>query len=92
MLLVFSEMDRLWWEFEEKFLNRHREKLAQHESGVDILMIKGANHVFTLEAWQIELIDHIRQWLARHFPAATASVGVRIPGDALDGAVAVPHK
>jgi dienelactone hydrolase len=92
MLLVFSEMDRLWWEFEEKFLNRHREQLAQHDSGVDILMIKGANHVFTLEAWQIELIDHSRQWLARHFPVAPAAVGVRIPGDALEGAVAVPHK
>ena len=91
MLLVFSEMDRLWWEFEEKFLNRHREAIAQHGPGVDIVMIKGANHVFTLEVWQLELLDRSRRWLARHFPAAGGSVSLRTPSDTLDRAVAVPH-
>jgi uncharacterized protein len=88
MLLVFSEMDRLWWEFEEKFLNHHRDTVAA--SDVDIVMIKGANHVFTLEVWQLELLDRSRQWLAQHFPVGAGPVSVPRPGGTLEP-VAVPH-
>ena len=87
---LFSEMDRLWWEFEEKFLNRHRDALARHGAGVDIVMIKGANHVFTLEVSQLELLDRSRQWLARHFPAAGGSVSLGTTSAALHRAEAVP--
>jgi hypothetical protein len=68
-LLLFSEMDRLWWEFEEKFLTHHREALERHKDVLEIGVVPGANHVFTLDPWQADMMARVRAWLDRRFPA-----------------------
>jgi alpha/beta superfamily hydrolase len=78
MLLLFSEMDRLWWEFDEKFLGAHRAAIEAHRDRVEIGIVPGANHVFTLEEWQDDVLQRGRVWMQRHFgrpsqPAADSS-------------------
>ena len=68
-LLLFSEMDRLWWEFEEKFLTHHRAALARHDTLLEIDVIPGANHIFTLEEWQTAMMTRVGDWLERRFPS-----------------------
>ncbi len=69
-LLLFSEMDRLWWEFEEKFLQSHRAMMERHGALVELGIVAGANHIFTLEAWQADVFARTRRWLEQHFPVS----------------------
>ncbi len=75
VLLLFSEMDRLWWEFEEKFLSRHRAAVEQHKDLLEIGVIAGANHVLTFEQWQADMLARSLAWLERRFPLAQAPEG-----------------
>jgi uncharacterized protein len=72
LLLLFSEMDRLWWEFEEKYLQRHRADLDARPGLADIVVIPEANHVFTLDAWQADMLERACAWLERRFPGRAA--------------------
>ena len=72
LLLLFSEMDRLWWEFEEKYLQRHQADLAARPGLADIAVVPEANHVFTLDAWQADMLGRASAWLDRRFPARAA--------------------
>jgi alpha/beta superfamily hydrolase len=72
LLLLFSEMDRLWWEFEEKYLRRHRADLDARPGLADIVVIAEANHVFTLDAWQADMLDRACAWLERRFAGRAA--------------------
>jgi pimeloyl-ACP methyl ester carboxylesterase len=74
-LLLFSEMDRLWWEFDEKFLASHRETLARYGSLAEIGVIAGANHIFTLDEWQADMLARCSAWLDQRFgsPAGLAA-------------------
>lgn len=65
VLLVFAEADRLYWEFEEKFLNRHARALAAHRDQVELRVVLRANHVFSFAEWQSELLELSSAWLAR---------------------------
>ncbi len=76
VLLLFSEVDRLWWEFEEKFLNRHREAVERYKDLLEIGVIAGANHVLTFESWQDDMLARSRAWLERRFPLAQAPEGL----------------
>jgi uncharacterized protein len=67
MLLVFGGADRLHFEYEEKFLSRHRDKLAELPPLVDVHVIEGANHVLSLRQWQQQLLDLSSAWMRRHF-------------------------
>ncbi len=67
MLLVFGGADRLHYEYEEKFLARHRERLAKLPPLVDVHVIDSANHVLSLRDWQREMIDRAQGWLRTHF-------------------------
>jgi alpha/beta superfamily hydrolase len=66
--LVFSEVDRLTSEFEEKFSQRHEEQLSRLASGFDVRVITSANHVLTLSEWQDEWFGLATEWCHRHFP------------------------
>lgn len=73
-LLVFSESDRLYWEFREKFVDRHGpsfERLMRH---VDVRVVKDANHVFTFSQWQREMLDRCDEWLQATFPQPVEAV------------------
>jgi hypothetical protein len=72
MLLVFGGTDRLQWEFEEKFVARHREKLAALPALYDVHVIEHANHVLSLTEWQRELLDVSNRWLAKHYASDLA--------------------
>ena len=74
MLLVFGGTDRLQWEFEEKFVARHRQRLAALPPLYDVHIIDGANHVLSLREWQNELIDVSTRWLEKHYAADLTAV------------------
>jgi len=73
MLLIFGGSDRLQWEFEEKFVARYRERLAQAADGYQVHIIEHANHVFTFTEWQQEMLDQSQRWLSQHFPDVVKS-------------------
>ena len=75
VLLLFSEMDRLWWEFEEKFLTRYQATVERHKDLIEIGVIAGANHVLTFESWQADMLARSCSWLERNFPVALESKG-----------------
>ena len=68
MLLVFGGADRLEFEFEERFVARHREQLASVPDSYRLHSIANANHVLSFEQWQQEMIDVSAGWLEQHFP------------------------
>jgi uncharacterized protein len=72
MLLVFGGSDRLHWEYEEKFVSRHREQLAALPPLVDVHVVDLANHVLSLREWQDEMLSVSTRWLKRHFVADLA--------------------
>jgi uncharacterized protein len=67
MLLIFGGSDRLHWEFEEKFVARHGEKLAALPQVYDVHVIPRANHVLSFQEWQQEMVDVSRRWLIANF-------------------------
>jgi hypothetical protein len=78
MLLLFSGQDRLYWEFEEKFLARHPGALERHAALAHVEILPEANHVLTFPEWQADTLQRSRRWLDGCFPR---------PTDALEGAV-----
>lgn len=78
MLLVFGGADRLTWEFEEKFVARHREALAQLPANYQVHVVPRANHVLSLEEWQQEMLGVSRAWLQQWFPTGHAQAGADV--------------
>jgi hypothetical protein len=65
LLLIFSEKDRLYWEFEEKFMNVYTEIAHTCRKNCEIHIVKNANHIFSYKEWQIEMIKKSCSWLKR---------------------------
>ena len=63
ILLIFAESDRLYAEFEAKFLRRHASELARYESHFRVHVTPHANHVFSFAEWQRDLLDVSCRWL-----------------------------
>ncbi len=78
VLLMFSESDRLYWEFREKFAEAHGALLERHVGLIDIQILKEANHVLTFLAWQQDMIDRTVAWLGRRRLAAPSVPTVHI--------------
>jgi acetyl esterase/lipase len=72
MLLVFSGADRLYWEFEEKFVARYKPRLQAAAAGYQVHVIPNANHVMSFRHWENEMLTVSEQWLNHWFPAAVA--------------------
>lgn len=70
MLLVFGGADRLHFEFEEKFVHRHQERLASLAARYTVHVIPKANHVLSFAEWQRDLLDVSHTWLLRRFGAS----------------------
>jgi hypothetical protein len=62
---MFSESDRLYWEFREKFAERHPSMLQQYAELIDLQTIPQANHVLTFSDWQQDMLDRASQWLTQ---------------------------
>jgi pimeloyl-ACP methyl ester carboxylesterase len=74
MLLVFSGADRLYWEFEEKFVARYEARLKDAGRGYQLHVVANANHVFSFKEWQEEMLGVSERWLAEHFARGTSRV------------------
>jgi hypothetical protein len=70
VLLVFAETDRLYYEWEDKFVARHQEWVERHRSAYAVHVTPQANHIFSFAEWQADMLDASRQWLGREYPAA----------------------
>lgn len=67
MLLIFGGSDRLRWEFDEKFVARHRAKLDTSPGGYEVHIVKDANHVLSLREWQDDMLACSTRWVTEHF-------------------------
>jgi len=65
MLHIFSGADRLAWEFEEKFSEKHREQLDQYSDVLEIHTIDKANHILGHPDWFNQMLDISKHWLTR---------------------------
>lgn len=63
--LIFAEMDRLYWEFEKKFVERNRSVLDLYASWYGIHVTKNANHIFSFREWEQDMLDECSRWLCR---------------------------
>lgn len=77
MLLVFSGADRLYWEFQEKFLARYRDKLKSVNSGYEVHVVENANHVLSFREWQQDMLKVSERWLRQHFVSNTVVANAR---------------
>ena len=67
MLLIFSENDRLHFEFQEKFEARNVELTAQRGRLYETVVIPHANHVLSDGASMRAMLDRTEHWLLHHF-------------------------
>lgn len=67
LLIIFSESDRLDYEYEEKFVRYYRDRLERSAQHFDVTTIPEANHILSMPVWQEQMLDLSEQWLNRHF-------------------------
>lgn len=63
VLLIFAEADRLFWEFEAKFMQCHRASIAPYAKWYRVHVTKQANHIFSFGEWQQDMLDECCGWL-----------------------------
>lgn len=64
-LHVFSGSDRLAFEFQEKFAERHAQRLAACRAQYEVHTIDKANHILAHPAWFADMLDITGRWLKR---------------------------
>jgi pimeloyl-ACP methyl ester carboxylesterase len=57
MVLIFSGVDRLYWEFEDKYLHNYEKEFSKLSKNLRIHVIKNANHILSFKEWQDEMIN-----------------------------------
>ena len=65
-LMLFSEKDRLYSEYDEKFAQPFAARLQAHLSQIQQHLIANANHVLSLHEWQREMVNVSTEWLTGH--------------------------
>lgn len=65
VLLIFGETDRLLWDFQDKFQQRHAGRLEPHARHFEMHVTKQANHIFSFAEWQLDMLAHACAWLER---------------------------
>jgi pimeloyl-ACP methyl ester carboxylesterase len=63
MLLLFSGADRLYWEFEEKYLSLYQAAIEPYAHNYRIEIVPDANHVFSFTEWQEKMLAISDGWL-----------------------------
>ena len=77
----FGESDRLYWEFEEKYADRHRAVLERFADRFSLEVLPGANHLVTFPEWQADLFTRTDAWLQRAFASSPpAGAGRELSG------------
>lgn len=67
LLLIFSEMDRLYWEYDEKFWQRYSDLYRDHMNCVDVRVLKNANHIMSFSESQLEMLNWTSEWLSSNY-------------------------
>lgn len=62
--MLFSEKDRLYAEYQDKFALPHAEQLKPHRGQIHEHLVPNANHVLSMREWQREMVEVSRQWLS----------------------------
>lgn len=65
--LIFSEADRLYWEFEEKFVQGNPDRCSTGKDLLSVSVIKGANHIFSFSEWQEDMFQTAASWLESRY-------------------------
>ena len=65
ILFIFSESDRLFWEYEEKFVRRYLENEQGERSLLTVKVTKDANHIFSFLEWQEDMHRRSCDWLKK---------------------------
>lgn len=71
-LMLFSEKDRLYSEYEEKFVQPYAASLKDVAGQIETHLVPNANHVLALHEWRREMVDKSRLWVQRLYPAGAA--------------------
>lgn len=78
--LIFAGMDRLYYEFQKKFVERNRAELELYVSWYEIHVTKDANHIFSFREWEADMLDQCSKWLLRFECARTERTANRDTG------------
>jgi hypothetical protein len=76
VLMLFSGSDRLYAEFQEKFLAFYQDRVNAHARYLDVEVVDRANHIFSFPEWQREMLDRTRTWLEQRFPAPAEAMAL----------------
>jgi pimeloyl-ACP methyl ester carboxylesterase len=71
-MMLFSEKDRLYSDYEEKFVQPYADSLKPVAGQIDQHLVRSANHVLSLAEWRREMVDTSRAWLGRRYPKAAS--------------------
>jgi uncharacterized protein len=67
LLLIFSEMDRLYWEYDEKFWQPYKNMYQNHMKYIDVRVLKNANHILSFQESQNEMLMWTCDWLKENY-------------------------
>ena len=68
-LMLFSEKDRLYSEYDEKFAQPQAARLQAYLSQLEHHVVPNANHVLSFTEWQHEMLKVCGAWLRKLHPA-----------------------
>jgi hypothetical protein len=68
LLLIFSDMDRLYWEYDEKFWQSHKDMYKGKMEYIDVRVLKNANHILSFPESQKEMLNWTCDWLQGNYP------------------------
>ena len=63
VLLVFGEADRLFPIYEERLAQPYSAMLQRHADRLNLQVVPGANHTFSLKGWEETMRGHVEAWL-----------------------------
>jgi hypothetical protein len=69
---LFAATDRLLFDFQVKYLQRHEHAISLYRKYVDIQVVPHANHIFSFAEWQEEMLGRACDWLAQVSAAEAA--------------------
>jgi len=67
ILLFFSGRDRLYWDYDEKFVSLYRRQLNQVGQNLEVHITQDANHILSFTEWQDDMFDKLSVWLKNKF-------------------------
>lgn len=67
VFLIFSEADRLYWEYQEKFAVNYAAHIAAHKANLKLVVIRNANHIFSFDEWMLEMLTLACDWISLNF-------------------------